>query len=778
MLRYIRRNENAPEGLSVLESLLYTRGIRTQEERESFLHPCADQFCDPMRLSGIREALSVLNDAKQRELPVVVYGDYDVDGMCASAIMVSALTQYGLKAKPYVPLREAGYGLNLSAVETLSTSAKVLVTVDLGITNHDEVRRAQELGMRVIVTDHHQLSLSGSPADAVINPLLGGYPYPRLCGAGVAFKMAQALLGEAALSFLDLAALATVADIVPLTGENRVIVSLGLPLISARKRAGLAALLRVSGVVGDADSYTLGFQLGPRLNAAGRLEDASLGVKLLLTESQIEADALASRLDAANAERKRIESTLLEQALFQARAHDFTREPALIVWGEGWHAGVIGLVAGRLCQRFACPAAVLSEESGMLHGSLRSVPGINIHQCLQACDDLLLRYGGHEQAAGVTLQKENLPAFCERLQNAVRSRATDELLLPAQEYDMELEFSQADEALTQALSRMEPFGFGNPSPLFLCRNVRIERRRVCGTDGAHLQLTLRQNMRVLDGIAFGKGPEANELCDVSDVVMAVGINDFRGQKSVKCDAKAFRPAQGRRAAALQSAGRSAFENALLDDLLQAGKRPCRAESSKDSWTRATSGPVNDSPLEGVRGTLLIARTPEMALKALSRYEDKLELCKGVTTDPRCFHTLLLFPDTLRVSGFWRRVVLLDGEAFAGEAQLLAHQLAQARIDCPPSPSRSLCALMRGMDAGDAAYRELYRLLRKKVFSSLQALCEAAGLTEVQTRTGLWAFAQLGLISYAETPFAYAVLPAASCALDDSPMLSQLRRTAR
>ncbi|NCB05604.1 MAG: hypothetical protein EOM69_08795, partial [Clostridia bacterium] len=525
-------------------------------------------------------------------------------------------------------------------------------------------------------------------------------------------------------------------------------------------------------------SYTLGFQLGPRLNAAGRLEDASLGVKLLLTESQSEADTLASRLDVANAERKRIESALLEQALSQTQTHDFTHEPALIVWGEGWHAGVIGLVAGRLCQRFACPAAVLSEENGLLHGSLRSVPGINIHQCLQACDDLLLRYGGHEQAAGVTLRKENLPAFCQRLQDAVRSRATDELLLPAQEYDMELDFSQADEALTQALSRMEPFGFGNPSPLFLCRNVRIERRRVCGADGAHLQLTLRQNMRVLDGIAFGKGPEANELCDVSDVVLAVGMNTFRGQKSVKCDVKAFRPAKGGRAAGLQSAGRSAFENALLDDLLQAGKQPRRAENSMDSLARAVGEPVNSFPLQGVRGTLLIARTPEMALKALARYGDKLELCKGAPTDPRCFHTLLLFPNTLRISGFWRRVVLLDGEAFEGEAQLLAHQLTQARVDCPPSPSRSLCALMKGMDAGDAAYRELYRLLRKSVFSAPEALCEAAGLTAAQTRTGLWAFAQLGLISYTESPFSYVVLPASSCALGDSPLLTQLRRITR
>ena len=456
MLRFIPRDTRPLHGreaaalhpyTGVTARLLYARGIATAQEAERFLHPSLSQLHDPMRMHGMAEAVAILTEAKNQHLPTVVYGDYDVDGICACSLLTLALRRFGVDAHTHTPLRAEGYGLNCEAVRRLAQDYRVLVTVDLGITNHEEVRLAQSLGMRVIVTDHHGLDLEESPADAVMNPLLGDYPFRKLCGTGVAFKLAQALLGlEACEEYLDLAALATVADIVPLTDENRVLVSLGLKTIAARKREGIRALLHVSGEPSPIDSDTLGFRLGPRLNAAGRLDDAGKGVRLMMTADPNEADRLAEELDALNTERKTTEGNLVKLAQEAALAHDFVQNRALIVRGVDWHVGVIGLAAGRLCTQYYCPTCVLSEHDGLLHGSLRSIPGVNIHKCLQACDDLLLRYGGHEQAAGVTFSCENYDAFFARLQAAV-SQAEESCFIPAQEYDAEVSLNDCTESL-------------------------------------------------------------------------------------------------------------------------------------------------------------------------------------------------------------------------------------------------------------------------------------------------------------------------------------------
>ena len=471
MLRFIPRQARPLDGRAaaalrpyegVTARLLYARGITDAAQADAFLNPSLDRLHDPLRMHGMAEALDILTDARRKGLAVAVYGDYDVDGICACALMTQALRRFGLRADPHTPLREEGYGLNLAAVNQLAKDYRVLVTVDLGITNHEEVRLAQRLGMRVIVTDHHGLGLEASPADAALNPLLGDYPFRRLCGTGVAFKLAQALLGlDACRDYLDLAALATVADIVPLEDENRILVSLGLKAIAGRKRAGMRALLRVSGDPDPVDSEALGYRLGPRLNAAGRLDDAGKGVRLMMTDDPAEADRLAEELDALNTERRAAEQQLVKAAQAQAAGHDFIGEKALIVRGRDWHVGVIGLAAGRLCQQYYCPTCVLSEHEGLLHGSLRSIPGVHIHECLKTCDDLLLRYGGHEQAAGVTLEADRYEAFCERLQSAV-GRAEESCFVPVQPYDAELTLSDCTDALLDEISRMAPFGCWQP----------------------------------------------------------------------------------------------------------------------------------------------------------------------------------------------------------------------------------------------------------------------------------------------------------------------------
>lgn len=887
MLRYLRRDARPFDAASaaalrpyqgLLAALLHARGVNTAAEAEAFLHPSPDSLHDPLQLHDMDKALSLFAQAKAEGWPAVVYGDYDADGVCACSLMTEALRAYGVDAAPHVPLRAEGYGLNLTAVEALAPQAKLLVTVDLGMTNAAEVARAQELGMRVIVTDHHQPGLIPCPADAVLNPLLGDYPFPRLCGTGVAFKVAQALLGEeAAAQWLDLAALATVADIVPLTGENRVLVACGLPRIG--ERPGLKSLLEVAGATQPLQAETVAFQLAPRINAGGRVADAKLGVRLLLTRDAAEAEELARALDAANAERKRLEAQAVEEAAPQVDAHDFVTRRVLFVRGRDWHTGVVGLVAGKLNHRLGVPVCALSEtEDGLLHGSLRGVRGVNLARCLQACDDLLLRYGGHELAAGVTLAAENDEAFRERLEHAVGISAPEEAFVPAQEYDLPLDFGEVGDTLMDALELLQPFGFGNPAPVFYSGAAKLERRRACGAQGAHLQLTLRQRDRLLAGIAFGMGELAATLPDTVDAAFTLARETYLGKTSVKCHVEALTPSLSTRAEALSTLPDAHFESALLRGLLdvqalslreEAGNpapdaelikavaiaappvregqapakggsgdnplqssdapqmsglsepinSPRQAEPSEPNYTprqakpsepsytpqqAAPSEPISpprqaetsepnyttrqaepsepisqtepqelDAMLQGRQGTLLVAYTRDSAQAALARFGEKLDVATGAPRDPRCFHTLLLRPEPLAVRGRWRQVVLLDGALAGGDVPRWQAALPGARVLALPITG-ALRAAAAAVDAGDARYRELFRLLRRSAFGSVRQAAQAAQLSETQTLVGLYAFAALGLIDFGEAPFHYYLCEPRKCSLSDSPVLGALR----
>ncbi len=785
MLRFIPRDQRPPSEAElaalrpytgVTARLLYARGVVTAGQAEAFLHPSLAQLHDPMRMHGMQEAVAILTQARNEHLPTVVYGDYDVDGICACSLLTLALRRFGVDAQPHTPLRAEGYGLNCDAVRKLAETYRVLVTVDLGITNHEEVRLAQSLGMKVIVTDHHGLGLEPSPADAVMNPLLGDYPFRRLCGTGVAFKLATALLGlESCVEYLDLAALATVADIVPLVDENRVLVSLGLKTIASRKREGMRALLRVSGEPDAIDADTLGFRLGPRLNAAGRLDDAGKGVRLMMTVDPAEADRLADELDMLNTERKATEQKLVRQAQEAALSHDFIRSRALIVKGENWHVGVIGLAAGRLCNQYYCPTCVLSEHDGLLHGSLRSIPGVNIHKCLQACDDLLLRYGGHEQAAGVTLAAQNYDAFCARLQHAV-SKADESCFVPVQEYDAEVSLSECTEALLSQIEQLAPFGCQNPAPLLLARGLHPEEYRAVGSEGAHLKLTLRQGERMLGGIAFGMGAMAADMAERISAVFSLGRNTFRGVTSLQMDVKALLPDREARMQSLARPTDAQAQSALLDGLLDTFAHPAgKQEADTESIQISHWAEVEQAVASRQRGHLLVSRTPASARKALQL--DELDVCVHAPADPRGFATLLTEPLLSMNAGHWRHVWLLDGELCAREAEKWLQRLPQAQIHILPA-SPELRQTAAAIDAGDAAYRTLYKALRTGVYRSLPQLAETAGLTGVQTRAGLHAFCQLGLIELTEAPLRYTLLSAARCSLSDSPVLGALRRLAQ
>ena len=843
MLRFVRREDRpftptARRALrpydGVLAELLFARGVDTAAQAEAFLHPGMADLYDPILLSGMGEALALLKQAREEAWPAVVYGDYDTDGVCAAAIASEALRLYGISAEPHVPLRAEGYGLNLPAIEELSKSFRLLVTVDLGITNAAEVARAKELGMCVIVTDHHQPGLIPCPADAVVNPVLNGYPFPRLCGAGVAYKMAVALLGaETAAQWLELAAIATVADIVPLLSENRAIVAMGLPRMG--ERPGVRALIRAAGCREPLTSEAVAYQLAPRLNAAGRIDDASRSVRLLMTRDPGEAETLAGQLDRANTERKRMEAEATEQAETQAETHDFVKNRVLFVRGDAWPAGVVGLVAGRLNRHYGVPVCALCGEDGVLHGSLRGVHGINLARCLQTCDDLLLRYGGHEMAAGVTLTEGNYDAFCARLEQAVRETATDELLIPAQEYDAELAFAAADDALLDALSQLEPFGLGNPAPVFYTGGAQLLRRRACGAQGAHLQLTLRQGDKLLSGVGFGMGAQAATLPDTVDAAYTLARDEYRGNVSVKFQAQALRPCAPALADALATEGQSAWDNALLAALraelavfptpaagnglpdaemmkatlpaAQAMETPQQSPSENTSFSAAIPAQVAEPPeqtgaepplpdqaafgsfvsqagepaemetlLAGRQGTLLIAYTRETAARFLAAYGDRTDWARGAPDDPRCFHTLLTQPEPQAVRGRWKTVVLLDGSLTPNSATYWRDLLPDTAT-YTAAPSRALGRMAQTLDAGDPAYRTLYRLLRRSAFASLAQTAREAALGEAQTLLGLLAFSQLGLIDFSENPFHYRFCETGKRTLSDSPALGAVRALA-
>ncbi len=759
----------------VVARLLHARGVRTAGEAERFLHPDLSMLHDPMRMQGMEEALRILAKAKAEHTPTVVYGDYDVDGICATAILTHALRRYGVDAQPHQPLRAEGYGLNCAAVEQLAKTYRLLVTVDLGITNHEEVRLAQRLGMTVIVTDHHGLGLEMSPADVAMNPLLGDYPFPRLCGAGVAFKLATALLGlENCHEYLDLAALATVADIVPLRDENRAIVACGLPVIAGARRPGIKALLSVCGNPNPVTADTLGFQLGPRINAAGRLGDASVAVRLLLTGDAAEAERLAQQLDEWNTQRKNEENRLVSAAGKAAEEHDFSLGKALVVSGDHWHTGVIGLAAGRLCTRYSCPVCVLSREDGVLHGSLRSVPGVHIHNCLKECDDLLTRYGGHEQAGGVTLPAENEEAFRQRLEAAV-AKYDESLFQPAQLYDEEVTLAECTRELQEMLALLAPFGCENPAPLLLVRDAIPVERRAVGAEGAHLKLSLRQGERILPGIGFSMGSMAAAMPDRVDVVFSLETNEFRGQTSLQAQVKALRPVREAQREQLARPDGIPEQEKLLAYLesgfaLLAGKE---AAGGEYLTVQANIHQLSAAVAAPERGLLVITHSNAAAARLLEAGPE-LVYCDRGAPDVRCFATLMHQPRWECLTGHWRQVYLADGEAFPGEGALLHRMLPEAQIHVLPG-SRALQSLCAALDAGDEAFRVLYRALRQVAFRSAAEAAAYAGLTLPQTLTGLLAFHQLGLIDYCQAPFRYTVLPPVKCSLSDSLVLGTLRR---
>ncbi len=543
--RFTGRGTPIP-GIPEWESeLLLARGIDTAEKAQRFLHPSDADLHDPLAMQDMEKAVHLIRAAIQRGEHITVYGDYDVDGVSAVTVLLETLLEEGADADFRIPERHSeGYGLNERAVREIAEKSSLLITVDCGISNVKEVRIAKELGMTVIVTDHHALPDTLPEADAVLNPLLGTYPFRRLCGAGVALKICQAMQGMAGVEKrIEVAALATVCDVVQLSDENRYIVWEGLRRMGGTRRSGLRALMEKAGVSAPVRAEDLAFRLGPRINAAGRLEGAAQGVRLLMTRDPAEAEAIAAHLEENNRLRQDTERQLIREAMagFDGQV-DLKRDRAVILEGENWNSGVIGLAAGKLCEKFHHPTVVLSRQGDTAVGSCRSIPGVNIWEMLSRCGGLLVRFGGHEQAAGLTIRTEDIPAFREKLNAVIRESCDDRCFLPVKEYDAELPLEAVTLQTVDALDALEPTGCGNPPPVFLVRGAELQESRRVGKDGSHLKLALLEGGALRGGIAFGLGDLADQDLRRVDVLYCPSRNEYNGRVSAQIMVQAMEPA--------------------------------------------------------------------------------------------------------------------------------------------------------------------------------------------------------------------------------------------
>jgi single-stranded-DNA-specific exonuclease len=539
----------------ILKQIVFNRGLATDAEARSFLKAEPSGNTDPLQLTGMRATVDRICYALQHDEPIAIYGDYDVDGVTATALLVQVLQAMGANVRGYIPNRfDEGYGLNKEALDTLKASGvKLVITVDCGIRSPDEALHARTIGLDLIISDHHHPDGTNlPPALAVINPKQHGdiYPDKDLAGVGIAYKIAEALLtvqqpinGFRSNDLLDLVALGTVADLAPLVGENRVLVRRGLRQIRETKRQGLFSLAGVADLkIDKCTAGNIGFMLGPRLNASGRLESALASFELLTTTDFMRAGQLAMQLDQQNRQRQSITRAMQEQAEAIAMSED-PEAFLLFAAHEDFNPGVVGLAASRLTEVHYRPAVVAAKSAEETRGSCRSIPEFHITDALDQCKDLLVRHGGHAAAAGFTVKNENLPELVLRLKEIAKNQLGSRDLRQTLTADMEVQLWELNFDVLKHLMFLEPTGYGNPEAVFVSRNIRVRTARTVGSEGKHLKLTLEDERgAAVDAIGFRLGDLKPDLPPYIDVLYRFESNEFNGRTSLQLNLKDLKPA--------------------------------------------------------------------------------------------------------------------------------------------------------------------------------------------------------------------------------------------
>ena len=533
----------------VIGKIIVNRHVVNDEDVRIFITPTRDDFHDPFLFKGMDVAVERIIKAINNKEKILIYGDYDVDGITSTTVLKKYLMDRGISVDTYIPNRlHEGYGLNKNAIDTIKErNIDLIITVDCGISAIEEVDYAVSLGMDVIVTDHHEVGEKLPNALAVIDAKRkdNTYPFRSLAGVGVVFKLIQALSikleikPEEYLKYLDLVCVGTISDIVPLEGENRTIAKLGLMLIKVTRNLGLRELIKSSGYK-EIDSNTISFGVAPRINACGRMGHEEEALKLFLAEDLESATKITKELNEYNTLRQSTEKAIYEEAVQEIDRNHLDEKNSIVLGGKGWHHGVIGIVSSKVTDKYYKPSILLSFEDDIAKGSGRSVPGFDLYEGLTKCEDLLEKYGGHSMAVGLTLKKENLEKFKERFEQIAKEKNIKELV-PIIYIDDELKLKDINMELVKSLSILEPFGEANKVPLFLIRNLKIDSIRAL-SEGRHLKLTLRDENFVINAIGFELGYLAEEyrIGDRIDVVGTLEINSFNGFSSIQINMKDIR----------------------------------------------------------------------------------------------------------------------------------------------------------------------------------------------------------------------------------------------
>ncbi|MDO8513138.1 MAG: single-stranded-DNA-specific exonuclease RecJ [bacterium] len=533
---------------NIIKQILLARGIK-ESEHDVFLNPKYDEgLIDPFKLKGMKKAVDRIEKAILNEEKVGIFGDYDADGIPATALLNDILVLHGSEVCTFIPRRNEGYGLSRRGIQELaSKGVKLIITVDLGITGKEEIAFAKAQGIDIIVSDHHEPIEALFPVDAcsVINPKQKGckYPFKELSGTAVAFKLVSALclrsrrLSDSQLKwYLDLVAISIFCDMVPLLGENRIFGKFGLIVLQKTKRLGLDKLYKVASIVKDQITpYTVGFGIGPRLNAPGRMGDCEDSLKLLMTQDDKEALDIARRLDDTNTKRQNLLKEVLEEALGIVEEEGLDRNKIILVAKEGWPEGIIGLVAGRIAEKYNRPAFVIGFKDGIGRGSARSPEGIDLVKVLNYCRKYLIKHGGHSMAAGLTIKTQHIAIFYKKLLAIAESEISSKSLTGRIYCDCKVNLDDIDWGFFRELRKLEPFGSGNPRPVFVTNNLTCGKITVMGKTGEHLKIELSDGKTTRCAVGFGLAGKFSNLSvgGKIDIAYSVDRNDWQGKESLQ-----------------------------------------------------------------------------------------------------------------------------------------------------------------------------------------------------------------------------------------------------
>lgn len=529
----------------IIAKVIINRGILEESKIDSFLHPNLDNLYDPYLFNDMDIAVERILKSKENHEKITIYGDYDVDGITSTAILSKFLTELGIENDYYLPNRlNEGYGLNNEAIDKIAQNGtKLLITVDCGISGYDEVEYAKSLGLDVIVTDHHECPEVLPKALAVIDAkrLDSNYPFNSLAGVGVTFKVIHAISiklqldRKSYLKYLDIVCLGTVADIVPLIDENRLIVHFGLMLIKQFRNIGLKSLIDIAGYGENVDSTSISFGLAPRINACGRLGEAEKALKLLLTDSHEEAVKIANELNELNKERQEVEKKIINDAMGLIERDKLYNDDIIIVASENWHHGVIGIVSSKITETYYKPSVLISIEDGIGKGSGRSVDGFDLHQAISECSDCIDKFGGHEMAIGLSLKKENIEIFKEELKQVTSCKINKDLVKKLK-IDAVINPKDINFEIINSISLLEPYGEANQPPVFVTKNLKVDSVRLLSND-KHIKMTLKADNILLNAIGFNMGDRVVHIGDKFDVAYVLEINKFNNMQSIQLNLK-------------------------------------------------------------------------------------------------------------------------------------------------------------------------------------------------------------------------------------------------